>query len=81
MYLKSKENDNNQIVVTQTYSMYLFLMFVVVILILLLIKFSIPSGNEQRGGGKKGFMVETSFLLGIIVVFMILSRFLRPYIE
>jgi len=75
----SRENDNNQLVVTQTYSMYLLLLFIVIILIALLIKFSIPSGNEQRGGGgKKGFFTETSFLLGIIILFMIVSRFLKP---
>ena len=74
------ENENNQIVVTQTFSMYLFLAFVVFVLVCIIIRVSVSTG-EQRGGGKgmnKRFLNESLFLLGVIVLFMIVSFFLRP---
>lgn len=61
--------------VTSQYSNYIVLLLVTILLALLLIKFSVS--GKQSGGGGNNFKNEALYLFGIMVIFLILSKFLN----
>jgi hypothetical protein len=65
---------DGSLVVTSNYYTYIALLFITILLVCLLIKLSVTS--EQRGGGSN-FTKEALFLLGLMVLFLILSYFLK----
>jgi NADH:ubiquinone oxidoreductase subunit 3 (subunit A) len=77
--LKSYENadaayEDGNINVTANYYTYIVLLFVTILLAFLLVKFSVT--GKQSGGGSN-FKTEALFLLGIMVVFLALSKILN----
>lgn len=68
--------DESEIVLTSNYYTYIGLFFVTILLVFLLIKFSLS--GQQTGGGNN-FKNEAFFLFSIMLIFLVLSNFLKNY--
>ena len=68
--------DESELVLTSNYYTYIGLFFVTILLVFLLIKFSVS--GQQTGGGNR-FKNEAFFLFSIMLVFLVLSKFLKNY--
>ena len=62
--------------VTSNYYSYIVLLLITLLLIFLLVKFSVTG---QQGGGGGSFKKESLFLLGIMVVFLGLSKIFNNF--
>ena len=63
--------------VTSNYYSYIVLLLITLLLIFLLVKFSVT--GQQGGGGAGSFKKESLFLLGIMVVFLGLSKIFNNF--
>jgi hypothetical protein len=69
--------DNGTIVLTSNYYNYIALLLISILLAFMLMKFS-TMGQQQTGGGNN-FKKESLFLLGIMIVFLGLSKVFKDF--